>query len=148
MSRLSIETTGRKLAFRPGEACEGTVSWRLDEMPESVELRLFWYSEAKDEMDVEVVASQSFAPEVQGEHSFRFEIPPGPLSFTGMLIQLSWALELIVEPGEHTERLAVLVSTTGREIRLLAEPTLTEEEMKKIPGWLARLVKKKEAERA
>lgn len=146
MTRLSIETTGRKLAFRPGEACEGSVSWELDEPPESVELRLFWYSEGKEEQDVEVVASQSFELAPRGEGSFRFEIPAGPLSFTGALIKLAWALELVVEPGEETARLPILVSTVGREIRLEALPAFTDEEMKKLPGWLQRLAKKKAGE--
>jgi hypothetical protein len=148
VSRLSITTTGRKLAFRPGEACEGEVSWQLDETPELVELRLFWYSEAKGEQDVEVAASQAFEATPQGEGHFRFEIPAGPLSFTGPHVTLSWALELVAEPGEETERLDVLVSTIGREIRLEEIPPLDEEQMKKLPGFLQKLMQKKQREQA
>ncbi len=147
MSRLAIETAARKLAFAPGEACAGRVSWELDEPPESVELRLFWFSEAKGEQDAEIVATESFPLSARGEGSFRFEIPPGPLSFTGSLVTLAWALELVVEPGEETERLPILVSAIGREIRLEALAPLTEEEIKKLPGWLQRLAAKKAAEK-
>lgn len=148
MSRLSILTAERKLAFRPGEVCEGEVSWQLDQPPELVELRLFWYSEAKSEQDVEVVASQAFEATPQGEGRFRFEIPAGPLSFVGPLVTLSWALELVAEPGEETERLPILVSIIGHEIRLEELPPLSDEQMEKLPGFMQKLMRKKQREQA
>ena len=122
MSRLSLSIREPRLVFAPCEAIEGTASWSLDEAPQEVELRLFWYARGKGEEDVGVADSARFeVPAREDRREFRLRVPAaGPLSFTGQLITLAWALELVAEPGEETQRLEILVSATGREIRLPA----------------------------
>jgi hypothetical protein len=106
-------------AFRPGDDVEGTVRWRLDQPPRSIELRLFWYTEGKGDQDVGVVEALPFADPGQEDHrSFRFRLPAGPFSFSGKLISLLWAIEAVAEPGDSSGRLEITVSPTGREILL------------------------------
>jgi len=96
---------------------EGTVSWRLDQPAETVELRLFWYTQGKGDQDVGVVAAVPFAsPGLADRRPFRVRIPEGPYSFSGKLISLLWALEAVVEPGARAYRIEITVSPTRREI--------------------------------
>lgn len=117
MEWMTIETRDGANAFLPGEVVEGTVSWQLGQPAERVELRLFWYTEGKGDQDVGVVANVPFAdPGLQDRRSFRLTLPEGPLSFSGKLISLAWALELVAEPGDRASRIEITVSPTRREI--------------------------------
>jgi len=119
MKSIEIETVDASTSWRPGETLEGTVSWRFDRDPKSVELRLFWYTEGKGDQDVEVVSALAFENLAsQDRRTFRFSLPAGPYSFSGKLISLTWALEAIVMPGTVVDRLEISVSPTGREILL------------------------------
>jgi hypothetical protein len=119
VSRLEIATEEGRSGFHPGEELRGTASWSLDAPPTKVELRLFWRTEGKGSQDVGVVETLSFddaGPEERRE--FRFRLPPGPYSFSGKLISLIWALELVAEPGADAGRQDITLSPTGREILL------------------------------
>jgi hypothetical protein len=121
VNRLEISTEGGRLAFHPGEELRGTASWSLDAPPTRVELRLFWRTEGKGSQDVGVAETLSFdgaAPEERRE--FRLRLPPGPYSFSGKLISLIWALELVAEPGADASCQDITVSPTGREILIVS----------------------------
>ena len=119
MDWIDVSTRDGRLAFRPGETIEGTVSWRLDEAPRSVELRLFWYTEGKGDRDLEIVTTFPFeAPGAEDRRGFRLEAPAEPWSFSGKLISLTWALEAVAEPGAKAGRTEILISPTGSEVRL------------------------------
>lgn len=119
MSTLKIGTYEGQTSFRPGEEVAGKVLWILEKPAKAIEVRLFWYTEGKGTRDVEVVDCARFdAPEQRGQRDFRFTLPEAPHSFHGRLIWLRWVLELVVLPSEETERLAITVSPTGREILL------------------------------
>ena len=119
MSELEIKTRGDKTSFLPGEVVEGQVSWATESAPGMIELRLFWRTQGKGTRDMSVVQSLMFEnPRWQGTRDFRFQLPEGPYSFSGKLISLIWALELIVTSTNETERLDILVSPTGSEILL------------------------------
>ena len=119
MSSLRIATGNQKTTFLPGEEVHGAVSWTLEKQPRSAEVRLFWYTEGKGTRDLAIVAQQSFAePKQSDERAFRFTLPPAPYSFSGRLISLVWAIELVIEPGDHAERVQITVSPTGKEIVL------------------------------
>lgn len=124
MIRLDIAVRDLKFSYAPGETIAGFVSWELDFVPTSADLRLFWYTEGKGTQDLLVVASQAFAnPEQQDRREFQLTVPiEGPLSFSGTFITLAWALELILEPSTQAQRLEILVSNDGREIRLQRLP--------------------------
>jgi hypothetical protein len=116
MSTLTIDLGGRH-AFTPGETIDGRVSWQADEAPESAELRLFWYTRGKGTQDVGAVGSVPFAtPQMNDSRSFALALPRDPFSFSGKLISIVWALELIVEPGSNVERQEFVMSPTGAEV--------------------------------
>lgn len=119
MDWIQVDTAEGRLSFVPGDTVEGVASWHLDSPPESVELRLVWYTEGKGDQDLQIVQTVSFAqPGADDRRAFRVTLPAGPYSFSGKLISLAWALEVVAEPGSRAGRAALVVSPTGREILL------------------------------
>jgi len=122
MAAMEIATEDRRFVFAPGEEVRGKVAWQLDAPPDTVSLALLWYTEGRGDQDIGIAETVSFeAPGAEDRRDFRLRLPEGPLSFSGKLISLSWALELVAEPGEHTQRVEILVSVTGAEIHLGSE---------------------------
>ena len=122
MSELTIELADDRTSFKPGEPMSGRVAWRVDEQPSSAELRLFWYTSGKGTQDVGLVTTLPFAsPRAQDQRDFTLPLPREPYSFSGNLISLTWAIELIVEPGAHVERCELVLSSTGTEVVLGSE---------------------------
>lgn len=120
MEKCSIHVDGGHVAYAPGEEISGRISWEFDARPESVELRLFWYTSGKGDRDSAVIDSVEVEnPPPCGEEAFRFQLPESPYSFSGKLISLVWALELVTEP-EAVERLDFILSPTGTELDLQA----------------------------
>ena len=122
MSWITVEIRDGATSFRPGDDVEGTVRWRFDAPPKSLEVRLFWFTEGKGNQDVGIVETLPLAAPAAEEHrAFRFRLPAGPFSFSGKLISLLWAIEAVAEPGDEVGRVDLVVSPTGEEIHL---PTL------------------------
>lgn len=123
MDWMAIEIQNGANAFTPGETVEGTVSWRLDRPAQTAELRLFWYTQGKGDQDVGVVSTVPFGdPGLEDRRAFRVRLPDGPFSFSGKLISLLWALELVIEPGSRASRTEITVSPTRMEILISPEP--------------------------
>jgi hypothetical protein len=119
MSELKILLRNERRNFHAGDIVEGVAGWRLEKPPKSVELRLFWFTRGKGTEDVGVVSRMRFdLPQQEEGRKFSFTLPAEPWSFSGQLISLIWALELVAEPGGHTARVELVVSPTGREILL------------------------------
>jgi hypothetical protein len=119
MNELKILLPDERRSFRCAETVDGVAGWRLEKPPASVELRLFWFTRGKGTEDVGVVNRMRFdAPQQEEGRKFTFTLPAEPWSFSGQLISLIWALELVAEPGGHTARVELVVSPTGREILL------------------------------
>jgi hypothetical protein len=122
MSVLGLTVTGQRSVFAPGDVVDGVASWRLDAAPQTVEVRLFWYTKGKGTRDVGITQLVSVAtPGAAGEEHFKLVAPQGPPSFSGRLISLQWALELVVEPGSLAERVELVIAPEGREIVLHPE---------------------------
>jgi len=127
MSELRIEVDGGRGWFLPGETLSGRAVWRLDDDADAVELRLFWYTSGKGTEDVTIVDSvRTDAAGTAGERAFNFRLPDGPYSFSGSLITLTWAVELVTLPDGATERIELIVAPTPVEVRLesLGRPPL------------------------
>ena len=119
MSVLELHTVGGDTWFVPGSTIACDASWHLDHEIDTLELRLFWYTEGKGTQDVVVVARRAVdRPESSGHETFRFRLPAGPYSFSGTLITLKWALELIALPGEEAARVDLTVAPTPVEISI------------------------------
>lgn len=124
MSDIRVEIEGRRDGFRPGDEVRGTASWSLDEDPTGVELRLFWRTEGKGTQDVGVAETLAFQGAGRSDRrEFCVRLPNGPYSFTGRLVSLVWAIEVVVEPGSIADRQELVVSPTGRAVTL---PSPTE----------------------
>ncbi len=128
MDWLEVTLPGGRTTFAPGEEIEAAAVWRLDEAPESLEIRLFWYTEGKGDRDTELVLSESIDPSVggtggtSGHRTCRFRLPDlVPSSFSGKLVSLLWAIELVAEPGDRAGRVELVVSPTGKELRLYGD---------------------------
>jgi hypothetical protein len=122
MSELRIDLAGGRTAYKPGEPLSGRVAWRVGDQPESAELRLFWYTSGKGTQDVGVVNTMTFAsPRTDDHRDFTIPLPREPYSFSGKLISLTWAIELIVEPGGHVDRQEIVLSASGEEVVLSSE---------------------------
>ncbi len=123
MDWLEVTLAGGRAAFAPGEEIEATAVWQLDEEPKSLEVRLFWFTSGKGDRDSELVAAETIEPSVSGHRTCRLRLPdPAPLSFSGKLVSLLWAVELVAEPGARAGRVELVVSPTGRELLLYDGP--------------------------
>jgi hypothetical protein len=119
MSLIQVQIRDGYTAFRPGDVVEGTVLWQLEPGPTEVEARLFWYTRGKGDQDVGIVETLPYAnPTSTDRRQFRFRLPEGPYSFSGKLISLEWAIEVVAQPGDVAGRAGITVSPTGDEIRL------------------------------
>jgi hypothetical protein len=119
MNELKIELAGGRTAYKSGDLLSGRASWRVEFEPQSAELRVFWYTSGKGTQDVGIVTTSAFqGPRREDHREFTLPLPREPYSFSGKLISLVWAIELIVEPGDHVERCEFVLSGTGEEVEL------------------------------
>jgi hypothetical protein len=116
---LGLFTVDGRTAFLPGETLELSVLWAFAEKPAPLEVRLFWFTRGKGTEDVEVVATEPISTDAPaGEAKLRFALPAAPYSFSGKLISLIWAAELVAQPGDRSTRCEFTLSPTGVEIVL------------------------------
>ena len=112
---LEIPGTGLK----PGEQLRGRAAWNLATVPGKLEIRLFWYTRGRGTRDVGVVERRIVAhPSLDGEEAFAFHLPDGPYSFSGKLISLTWAVELVADEETVGERAEFVLAPDRREILL------------------------------
>lgn len=123
MSTIHIELADGKTRYRPGEAVEGVVFWELAAPATSLELRLFWRTQGKGTVDVEIVQAQALTGGVNDRRPFRFVLPSGPYSVSGVLVSIVWGVELVVEPSGESSSVEITMSPTGEEIRLVKVET-------------------------
>jgi len=121
MNELKIELRPARTNFAPGEELAGMASWILDQTPRAMEQRLFWFTKGAGNEDVGVVETVRFDhPAAQESRPFRLRLPESPYSFSGKLITLAWALELVAEPSQTVARADIVVAPNGREVQLQA----------------------------
>lgn len=118
---LGLFIENNRTAFKPGDALELSVLWALPAKPDSLEVRLFWYTRGKGTEDVEVIATERITANAPaGEAKVLFSLPSSPWSFSGKLVSLIWAAELVAEPGARAFRCEFFLSPNGKEILLHA----------------------------
>lgn len=112
MTDLKIELNDDRQAFEPGEELAGNASWGSDKRIDRLELRLFWFTRGKGIEDAGMAQTLRFEqPLPQETRAFQFQLPDAPYSFSGQLISLVWALELIGYPSKDVIRRESLPTT-------------------------------------
>jgi hypothetical protein len=123
MNAMKIQLSEARTAFEPGEELTGTASWKLDKPPRAVELRLFWFTRGQGSTDAGVAETARFDhPLPEEARPFRFRLPDGPCSFSGKLISLIWAVELVAEPSKETGRQEIAIAPSGEAVVLESLP--------------------------
>ncbi|OVE76165.1 hypothetical protein BVX97_01890 [bacterium E08(2017)] len=103
--------------FATGDAISGIAMWQLDKRPKEISINLFWYTSGKGTRDVQIADTIKLeSPKDTDAHSFEFKAPAGPYSFSGTLISLKWAIELVTKDTSH--RTDITISPTCQEITL------------------------------
>ncbi|MFI4860875.1 MAG: hypothetical protein ACIAXF_09370 [Phycisphaerales bacterium JB063] len=103
--------------YRPGEVITGLMRWSLDEPPELIDVRLFWWTSGKGTSDSGLMGELKFEGlAASGEQAIVFDVPSGPYSFSGKLVTIQWAVEAIARPGKRVARAALVLSATGTEV--------------------------------
>ena len=116
---LTIRIDAGSTWFKPGELIEGRASWHLEDEVEAIEIRLFWYTSGKGSQDVGIVrVLRDDSPGRSGHRDFSIRAPEGPYSFSGKLITLSWAIELVALPSGETERLDLRIGPQPVEVEI------------------------------
>ena len=119
MSKLKIDVDNARTTFEPGEELTGRAVWQLDQPARALELRLFWFTRGTGTEDAGIAQTIRFEqPLNQETRAFRFALPQAPYSFSGKLICLVWALELVVEPSREVTRQELIVAPGCQEVRL------------------------------
>jgi hypothetical protein len=120
-NEISLTPVDNRKGRRPGEHVEFSALWALEKKPTTVEARLFWFTRGKGTEDVGVIATQAVpSADSAGEHLFRFTLPEAPYSFSGKLISLLWAVELVA--SDDVVRCEFDLAPEGREIVLTSAP--------------------------
>jgi hypothetical protein len=119
MSNLHLELADGKTKYRPGETIEGVAFWEFPQLPQVLELRLFWRTQGKGMVDHQVVTTVGFdGAKPTDRRPFRFPLPLSPYSVSGILVSIVWGLELVAEPNGGSASVEIVLSPTGEEVRL------------------------------
>lgn len=119
---LRIELDEGRTTFSPDEVIRGRAIWMQSGVVQSARVCLVWYTEGKGTRDMDVAHDASLPVMVSSSgHPFELTAPAeGPFSFSGKLISLLWAVELVIEPGGKTVQQSITISPTGLAIDLYA----------------------------
>jgi hypothetical protein len=119
MNQLQIHTPEGRTNFEPGAEVEVALAWDLEAAPQSLELRLVWNTAGKGTTDLSVVRSYPIdSPAPRDSQQLTISLPTSPYSFSGQLVSLVWALELVALPGMQATRQEIILAPAGREVVL------------------------------
>jgi hypothetical protein len=120
MALLSIQLADDREAFAPGEILKGKAVWQMETASKKIFLRLFWFTRGKGTEDIEVISEIVFEHSLAAEsRSFKITLPQSPYSFSGKLVSLIWALELVASDNDTAITKEIVLSPFGYEIELL-----------------------------
>ena len=131
---MEVKLERQPAAFSPGELIEGKVKWSdlpISDSNTVIEIRLVWYTDGKGTRDVEIVSVEPIKNVSDiGEQDFRFTAPHRPSSFSGVLISLTWAVEIVALDSKASSRETLVIAPMGSEI-VLSEVESTFSKKKK-----------------
>ena len=123
MNQMRIGLREERNNFEPGEELTGAAGWELDSPPTAVEVRLLWFTRGKGTEDVEVVNTVLLEnPQAAEARPFKFHLPAAPYSFSGKLISLLWAVEVVALPKNQSARIEFVMAPGGQEVVLPVVP--------------------------
>lgn len=115
---MNIQIDSNQTHFSPGENISGIASWAgAATEATTVVLRLFWFTRGRGTQDIELVQEARW-PAAQGQAPFSWDLPAEPYSFSGRLVSLTWALELVILPEEIAERQEFQYGPGAKEVEL------------------------------
>jgi hypothetical protein len=122
MTQPRLELKTEYDAFFPGTIAASRVVWDVGEgnpPPIGIEARLVWSTSGKGDKDRKVIKNIRWEPnKPQGERQVNFQLPWGPYSFSGKLISLIWAIEVIMFPSKVSVRKEIVVGPNAEEVLL------------------------------
>ena len=119
MPELAIEFENGRKSFEPGEEISVTLSWDLASPPDAIELRAVWNTEGKGTTDLGIEHSVTIdSPNSTESRKLKFVLPEAPYSFSGNLISLVWALEVVVKPSDQSCREEFTMAPGATEVIL------------------------------
>lgn len=119
MNELAIQFPHEMTSFDPGAEISVNVVWNLSEPPEAIEVRLVWNTSGKGDRDLKVVKTVTIEnPAAHNERLVPIVLPWGPYSFSGKLISLIWAIEVVALPEHESIRREITVAPQGQEVLL------------------------------
>lgn len=119
MNSLRLGLREDRRNFTPGGLIQGAVDWEEPNAPTSAEVRLGWFTAGKGSEDHFIVKTHPLeAPQPTDLRQFSFTAPPAPYSFSGKLVSLIWAVELVLQPGDRCERCEIVIAPEGKEVLL------------------------------
>jgi hypothetical protein len=147
MSEFDIVVPDRKTNYQPGGWLEGKATWQLDKSADWIEVRLLWFTQGKGDSDISVEETVRVeAPPLSDSCPFRFQLPLAPYSFSGKLISLIWAVEIVAEGDKNAARYEFTLSPNGREIELGTVTSYLSDQEKalqtKAESWAGRFAEK------
>lgn len=96
MSELDIQIEEGRTAFEPGETIGVNLEWSLSSAPSELQLRAVWNTVGKGTTDMGTEQSITIdGPGAAESRRIEFKLPAAPYSFSGSLVSLVWALELV-----------------------------------------------------
>lgn len=117
MGRVSIEIADHRQAFEPGEEFVAIAGWEFDASPAAIEVRLTWFTVGKGTRDLGVVHTERIeSPAPRGQQQLRLPLPCGPYSFSGRLISILWAVEIVAQPSGDSARKDFTLGPRGQEV--------------------------------
>lgn len=149
MNQIDI-STNQQTHFRPGGWIEGKATWQLDRSAAWLAIRLLWFTQGKGDADVSVEDEVRLeAPSLSDSHAFRFQLPAAPYSFSGKLISLVWAIEVVAAGVKEAARWEFVLAPDGQEIVLgTSTAHLSDKEkalQEKAGAWAERLAAKSQS---
>lgn len=118
MNTMQLSLVNKPACYRPGDVVQCEVDWQLDQSPRLIELRLLWYTRGKGSADMQVVAADQCPNlQVSGRWQIGIRIPDDAVcSYTGQLMSINWAVEVVAEKKLAFARQEIDISPTGAAV--------------------------------
>jgi len=117
MKELEIQLADQDSSCEPGATLRVPISWSFDEEQTGLELRVVWNTAGKGTQDLDVAHTESIEhPGIQGSRVVTLELPRAPYSFSGTLISVVWAMELVAFPSRASTRQEIVIAPQGHEV--------------------------------